>query len=156
MLENALVDYSGTLLFVSHDRYFINRIADKVLEMKADGTIEYLGDYDYYIQKKQEQAELAELEKPEDPISNRPVSDKTAYQEDKELKKKERQRQRRITEIEAKIEELDTRISDLNTQLCDPEIYQDHEKSLEIQTTLTSTEEEMEALMEEWTALQDE
>lgn len=157
VLENALVDYSGTLLFVSHDRYFINRIADKVLEMKADGTIEYLGDYDYYIQKKQEQAELAELEKPADSISNnRPVSDKTTYQEDKELKKKERQRQRRIAEIETTIEELDTRISDLNTQLCDPEIYQDHEKSLEIQTTLTATEEELEALMEEWTSLQDE
>ncbi|WP_148631246.1 ABC-F family ATP-binding cassette domain-containing protein [Bacillus sp. E214] len=157
VLENALVDYSGTLLFVSHDRYFINRIADKVLEMKADGTNEYLGDYDYYIQKKQEQAELAELEKPADSISNnRPVSDKTTYQEDKELKKKERQRQRRIAEIETTIEELDTRISDLNTQLCDPEIYQDHEKSLEIQTTLTATEEELEALMEEWTSLQDE
>lgn len=157
VLENALVDYSGTLLFVSHDRYFINRIADKVLEMKADGTIEYLGDYDYYIQKKQEQAELAELEKPTDSISNnRPVSDKATYQEDKELKKKERQRQRRIAEIETTIEELDTRISDLNTQLCDPEIYQDHEKSLEIQTTLTATEEELEALMEEWTSLQDE
>lgn len=157
VLENALVDYSGTLLFVSHDRYFINRIADKVLEMKADGTIEYLGDYDYYIQKKQEQAELAELEKPKDSISNnRPVSDKTTYQEDKELKKKERQRQRRIAEIETTIEELDIRISDLNTQLCDPEIYQDHEKSLEIQTTLTATEEKLEALMEEWTSLQDE
>ncbi len=157
VLENALVDYSGTLLFVSHDRYFINRIADKVLEMKADGTIEYLGDYDYYIQKKQEQAELAELEKPKYSISNnRPVSDKTTYQEDKELKKKERQRQRRIAEIETTIEELDTRISDLNTQLCDPEIYQDHEKSLEIQTTLTATEEKLEALMEEWTSLQDE
>ena len=157
VLENALIDYPGTLLFVSHDRYFINRIADKVLEMNTDGAVEYLGDYDYYIQKKHEQMELAELEKQADSTaSNRPASDKTTYQEDKEFKKKERQRQRRIAEIEATIEELDHRITDLNTQLCDPEIYQDHEKSLEIQTVLTATEEELESLMEEWTSLQDE
>lgn len=156
VLENALIDYPGTLLFVSHDRYFINRIADKVLEMNADGTVEYLGDYDYYIHKKEEQAELAELEKQTETASNRSGSDKTTYQEDKELKKKERQRQRRITEIEAIIEELDTRISDINTQLCEPEIYQDHEKSMELQTNLTVAEEELETLMEEWTSLQDE
>lgn len=61
VLENALIDYPGTLLFVSHDRYFINRIATKVVELSGTGSFEYLGDYDYYLEKKQELEELAEM-----------------------------------------------------------------------------------------------
>lgn len=61
VLENALIDYDGTLLFVSHDRYFINRIATKVIELSENGSKVYLGDYDYYLEKKQEEAEIAEL-----------------------------------------------------------------------------------------------
>lgn len=61
VLENALIDYPGTLLFVSHDRYFINRIATKVVELSGTGSFEYLGDYDYYIEKKQELLELAQM-----------------------------------------------------------------------------------------------
>ena len=62
VLENALIDYPGTILFVSHDRYFINRIATKVIELSKDGNEEFLGDYDYYLEKKQEQAEIQALE----------------------------------------------------------------------------------------------
>ena len=61
VLENALIDYPGTILFVSHDRYFINRIATKVLELNRHGSAEFLGDYDYYLEKKLEQEELAAL-----------------------------------------------------------------------------------------------
>lgn len=61
VLENALIDYDGTLLFVSHDRYFINRIATKVIELSENGSKMYLGDYDYYLEKKQEEEEIAEL-----------------------------------------------------------------------------------------------
>ena len=62
VLENALIDYPGTILFVSHDRYFINRVVTKVLELSRDGVTEYLGDYDYYVEKKLEQEELKALE----------------------------------------------------------------------------------------------
>lgn len=156
VLENALVEYPGTLLFVSHDRYFINRIADKVLEMNPDGTVEYLGDYDYYIEKKQELEELAALEKKAETPTKNSSAKTTSYQEDKEQKKKQRQKQRRLEELEAAIEKLDEAIAHYNDELCKPEIYQDHEKSLEIQTALTATENEMEELMEEWTILQEE
>ena len=61
ILENALIDYPGTILFVSHDRYFINRIASKVIELNVEGVTEYLGDYDYYVEKKLEQEELKAL-----------------------------------------------------------------------------------------------
>ncbi len=155
VLENALVDYPGTLLFVSHDRYFINRIADKVIEMGPDGTSEYLGDYDYYIQKKQELAELAELEHKATLQANQQTVEKSSYQEDKELKKQNRKRQRRIEELESSIEMLEETIAGYNEQLCDPEIYQDHEKTLEIQEQLTTAESALEELMEEWTILQD-
>ncbi|WP_455660814.1 ABC-F family ATP-binding cassette domain-containing protein [Pradoshia sp.] len=155
VLENALVDYPGTLLFVSHDRYFINRIADKVIEMGPDGTSEYLGDYDYYIQKKQELADLAELEHKTTLQANQQTVEKSSYQEDKELKKQNRKRQRRIEELESSIETLEETISGYNEQLCDPEIYQNHEKTLKIQEQLTTAETALEELMEEWTILQD-
>jgi len=155
VLENALIDYPGTLLFVSHDRYFINRIADKVIEMGPEGTIEYLGDYDYYVQKKQEQAELAELENKPAVPANQQTVEKSSYQEDKEMKKQNRKRQRRIEELESAIETLEEEIADLNEQLCDPDVYQDHQRTLEIQEKLTATETKMEELMEEWTILQD-
>ena len=155
VLENALVDYPGTLLFVSHDRYFINRIADKVIEMRPEGTVEYLGDYDYYVQKKQELAELAELESKPSMQSNQQSPEKSSYQEDKELKKQNRKRQRRIEELEGAIETVEAKIADYNEQLCDPKVYQDHEKTLKIQGQLTAAESTLEELMEEWTILQD-
>ena len=69
VLENALIDYDGTLLFVSHDRYFINRIATKVVELSENGSKVYLGDYDYYLEKKQEEEEIAELLAQDEPES---------------------------------------------------------------------------------------
>ena len=105
ILENALLDYPGTILFVSHDRYFINRIASKVVEMDKDGATEYLGDYDYFVEKKLEQAELKALAENTQSSVNSVKQEKNSYQQDKEAKKLERQRLRRIEEIEGKIEE---------------------------------------------------
>lgn len=82
VLENALVDYPGTILFVSHDRYFINRIATKVIELSTEGTKEFLGDYDYYVNKKTEMAELAQLQQPES--KNTQVDSKHSYEQEKE------------------------------------------------------------------------
>lgn len=156
ILENALVDYPGTILFVSHDRYFINRIASKVVELSKDGSTEYLGDYDYYVEKKLEQEELKELDE-QKKESNQPVKqEKTSYQQDKEAKKLERQRLRRIEEIEGKIEELEQRIEENEQLLCDPEIFQDHERSLEIHEEVEKLKQELEQLMDEWTLLADE
>lgn len=87
VLENALIDYPGTILFVSHDRYFINRIVTKVIELGKNGAVEYLGDYDYYVEKKLEQVELKALEntpKVGTTLAGTPV--KNTYQQDKETK----------------------------------------------------------------------
>ncbi|USK60167.1 ABC-F family ATP-binding cassette domain-containing protein [Peribacillus asahii] len=154
VLENALIDYPGTLLFVSHDRYFINRIATKVIELSKDGSIEFLGDYDYYVQKKQEQAEHEALEQ-QQTQSKQPeqVTDKNSYIIDKEAKKAERQRKRRIEEIEGEIEKLEAEIEECNQLLCDSEIFQNHEKVIEIQTKLEQAQAALDLLLEEWAEL---
>ncbi|SDN50722.1 ABC-F family ATP-binding cassette domain-containing protein [Bacillus sp. OK048] len=155
VLENALVDYPGTILFVSHDRYFINRIATKVLELSTNGSVEYLGDYDYYLEKKLEQEELKALENAS--LNNKQtqldVQERSSYQQDKESKKLERQRKRKIEEIEIRIEELETLIQDYEEKLCEPEIFQDHEKVLEINIKNEKAKTELEQLMEEWAEL---
>jgi ATP-binding cassette subfamily F protein 3 len=155
VLENALIDYPGTLLFVSHDRYFINRIATKVIELSKDGAEEFLGDYDYFVQKKQERFELRELEAAQKSTETQNLPEKSGYQIDKEAKKAERQRLRRIEEIEKAMEKLETEISELNTLLCDPDIFQDHEKVTEINRKLEQANKELEAYLEEWAELEE-
>jgi ATP-binding cassette subfamily F protein 3 len=154
VLENALIDYPGTILFVSHDRYFINRIATKVIELSNEGSTEFLGDYDYYVEKKTEIEELEQLEK----LSTKAVAisdpqDKTTYQQDKESKKQERQRKRKLEELELKIEELEEMIGEYEQQLCDPEIFQDHEKVLAITEKNELAKSELEKLMDDWAEL---
>ena len=156
ILENALLDYPGTILFVSHDRYFINRIASKVVELNKDGATEYLGDYDYFVEKKLEQEELKALAENNQANVNSAKQEKSSYQQDKEAKKLERQRLRRIEKIEEEIENLEQSIEKNDQLLCEPEIFQDHEKSLEILQENEQMKLDLEKLMEEWTLLADE
>ncbi|MFY4777368.1 ATP-binding cassette domain-containing protein [Metabacillus sp. RGM 3146] len=155
VLENALIDYPGTILFVSHDRYFINRLATKVLELSKEAITEYLGDYDYYVSKKQEQLELEQIENKEEKKTPKPEEDdkKLSYQQDKELKKLERQRQRRIQEIEKEIAELEQHIEENDEKLADPEIYQNHKMVQEISASTDESRNNLEVLMEEWEML---
>ena len=155
VLENALIDYPGTILFVSHDRYFINRIATKVIELSKDGNEEFLGDYDYYLAKKQEQAEIQALEQQDQAKTLDAAVEKTNYKIDKEAKKAERQRKRRIEEIEAAMELIEIEISEYNDLLCDPNVFQDHEKVMEVQTKLDMAQESLDQLLEEWTELEE-
>ena len=155
VLENALIDYPGTILFVSHDRYFINRIATKVLELSRHGSIEYLGDYDYYVEKKLEQEELAALALADfqKGSAQSETFEKNTYQQDKESKKQERQRKRKLEEVEQRIEELEEQIQEFEQKLCDPDIFQNHEKVLEINFKNEKAKAELEQLMEAWAEL---
>ncbi|NHC42116.1 ABC-F family ATP-binding cassette domain-containing protein [Bacillus sp. MM2020_1] len=155
VLENALIDYPGTILFVSHDRYFINRIATKVLELSRQGSTEFLGDYDYYLEKKLEQEELAALALAAavKKSAQTEAAEKNSYQQDKESKKQERQRKRKLEEMEQRIEELEEQIQEFEQQLCEPEIFQNHEKVMEINLNSEKAKSELEQLMEEWAEL---
>ncbi len=161
VLENALIDYPGTLLFVSHDRYFINRIATKVVELSNDGSFEYLGDYDYYVEKKQELIELAEMKAAAQAASlkqtGNPVATKSSTSMiNKDAKKRERQVRRQIEEIEGKMTNLQTSITTLEEQLCDPVIFSDHEKALVLQTELDIAKEQHDELEMDWLMLNEQ
>lgn len=152
VLENALIDYPGTILFVSHDRYFINRIATKVYELTKDGLTEYLGDYDYYITKKAEMLELERLAL-EEKQSQKSSTDKQTHEQEKEAKKLERQRKRRIEEIETEIAQLEEAIANIEQQLCEPSVYEDFQKAQQLTKENEEMKEKLETLLAEWEAL---
>lgn len=155
VLENALLDYPGTILFVSHDRYFMNRISTKVIELTRDGATEYLGNYDYYMEKKLELEELKALEAEESQTTAHSSAPPSTSQIDKEAKKLERQLLRQAEETEAEMEQLDLRIAEIEEQLCLPEVFQDHERVLPLQTQLEELKEAHEEKMTFWLELQE-
>lgn len=155
VLENALIDYDGTLVFVSHDRYFINRIATSILELSADGSKLYIGDYDYYIEKKQEEAELLALlaeEKMEQLTDEVAPPVKSTYHASKEKAKLERKLSREITSLEEKLEEIESKIEEIETQLTLPEVFGDHEKVQEYNDDLLTLQDQQDVCMQEWEA----
>ncbi|WP_283153171.1 ABC-F family ATP-binding cassette domain-containing protein [Guptibacillus hwajinpoensis] len=155
ILEEALIQFPGTILFVSHDRYFINRIATRVIELSTDGVTPYLGDYDYYVEKKQELAELAALEQPKNNVTQDAPSAKSTFQQDKETKRQERQMQRRIEEIEKEVDKAEVRIAEIEEELCIPEVFENHEKVMKLNEEMDHLRHQTETLMEEWEQLQE-
>ncbi|MDF2065519.1 ABC-F family ATP-binding cassette domain-containing protein [Bacillus sp. Cr_A10] len=154
VLENALLDFPGTILFVSHDRYFINRIATKVVELSNDHAALFLGDYDYYLEKKLELEELA-LESA-GAIEKAVVVKASTSTIDKEAKKKERQLRRQLEELESQIPLVDTEIASIEEKLCDPAIFQDHEAVQQLQKELDEWKEKQDNLSNEWLELQEQ
>ncbi|KKE78958.1 ABC transporter ATP-binding protein [Bacilli bacterium] len=155
VLEAALTDFPGTIIFVSHDRYFINKITDQVAEMNRDGISVYLGDYDYYLEKKAEEAEHKRLEQEKQPIQNT-EDKKRNFKLDKQQQSLLRKKQRRITELEELIDSLELKISEIEEKMAEPEIFQDHEKSFELNEKIIALKNKAEEYMEEWTTLQEE
>jgi len=153
VLENALIDFDGTLLFVSHDRYFINRIATTVVELSENGSTLYLGDYDYYLEKKAEQEELrllAEAETVKKSTIELAPTVKAHRETNKAEQKMLRQLTRRIESIESEMEVLETAITNYETQLIDPEIFGDHLRVQELNEEMTVAQETLDNLVNEW------
>lgn len=147
VLENALIDFDGTLLFVSHDRYFINRVADKVLEISAEGSKLYLGDYDYYLEKKAEEAEIAALLAAEsDAISEQAAP--SSYQASKDDQKWRRKLTRKIAALDEQLQAFDVSITELHEQMV--ESAEDFVKLGELQKTLDAMMAEKETVEELW------
>ena len=149
VLENALIDFDGTLLFVSHDRYFINRVATHVLELSENGSTLYLGDYDYYVEKK---AEVEASQTEEAPTSNQtkeasPVND---YQAQKESQKEARKLMRQIESLETEIETLESQSQAISEQMLETN---DAEKLMELQAELDKISHRQEEAMLEWEEL---
>lgn len=170
ILESAIINYEGTVLYVSHDRYFINQTASKIIEMAKDGTTEYLGDYDYYVEKKKELEEarakrLAALASNSSSSTSAAVSvaqtstgsnAKLDRQKQKEEQARVRRIQNQMSKLEDAISEVEERMATIDEQLCLEEVYSDFEKSkdlLEEKETLTN---QVATYYEEWETLSEE
>lgn len=149
VLENALIDFDGTLLFVSHDRYFINRLATKVLEITENGSTLYLGDYDYYLEKKAELEELACLAAGED-VEETVEASATDYQLQKANQKERRRLARRYEEIEARLETIEERIGAIQE---DMHACNDTIQLMTWQEEWDQLDQEQQLLMEEWESI---
>lgn len=143
-LESSFDSYDGTLLIVSHDRFFINRLATRIVELKDDGCVSYAGNYDSYFE--QAAAKKEQPKKSEKPKEN-------SYRKQKEKESEIRRTKGKITRLEAAIDELDEEAEGLNEKIGSPEISADYEKILELTNKLHETNEKQEELMLEWQEL---
>ena len=153
VLENALIDFDGTLLFVSHDRYFINRVATQVLELSEEGSTLYLGDYDYYLEKKAELEALAAAQAEAEPASSTEEVTGNDYHLQKQNQKELRKITRRIEQLEAEMEELDQKIQDITETM---HSTNDAEDLVQLQSELDQLTIQQEAVMEEWSELSEQ
>jgi len=176
VLETALMDYEGTLLFISHDRYFLNKMAERILEMTPDGVTAYLGNYDDYIEKKAELAEMnaqrvnqqqsgsgsgasagsgaSKAAKAADAAS--PEEERRDdYAANKQAKRDERSRQRRIEALEAEIARLEGELAELEATLADPAVYNDYVLLGEKTALMEGKKAELDHCYAEWEPLMD-
>lgn len=153
VLENALIDFDGTLLFVSHDRYFINRVATQVLELSEEGSTLYLGDYDYYLEKKAELEALAVAQAEAEPASSTEVVTGNDYHLQKQNQKELRKITRRIEQLEAEMEELDQKIQAITETM---HSTNDAADLVQLQSDLDQLTVKQEAVMEEWAELSEQ
>ena len=152
VLENALIDFDGTLLFVSHDRYFINRVATHVLELSENGSTLYLGDYDYYVDKKSEM-EINQTEEASTNNQAKEVNPVNDYQAQKESQKEVRKLMRQIENLETEIEELESQSQAISEQMLETN---DADKLMELQAELDKISHRQEEAMLEWEELSEQ
>ncbi|RIL51523.1 ABC transporter ATP-binding protein [Mammaliicoccus fleurettii] len=149
MLEQALQNYEGTLLFVSHDRYFINELANKVFHITYEGNELFQGDYQYYLEKLEQRDAINSYEQ-NDSSSTQTTKDDNFYTNQKQHKKEKRKLERQLEEIENNISTYEEQITNYEHQLTLPEIFNDIEKSNEINNLRIETERLLEENMEKW------
>ncbi|MEF3304512.1 ABC-F family ATP-binding cassette domain-containing protein [Paenibacillus sp. GYB003] len=176
VLEAALLDYEGTLLFISHDRYFLNKMADRMLELHAGGIDDYLGNYDDYVEKKRELAAF-EAERSAEAATGKSAAAKASgaasagaavrdgaiaadtaagprdYEAEKQLKREERGRQRKIEQLEQAIEAAEGEIAALEADLLNPDVYNDYVAVQKVNADLESKKAELDRLYADWERL---
>lgn len=150
ILEKALKDYNGTVISISHDRYFLNNFAFKIWEMSNDEIIEYLGNYDYYLSKKES------LEKP---IENQDMETltqkKNRQKEERKLREEKRKEKQKVKKILDEIHILEEEIHNLELEMADPKVAKNYEVLLELDQEKSKLEEKKEKLYEEWMELEE-
>ncbi|MCD1259551.1 ABC-F family ATP-binding cassette domain-containing protein [Paenibacillus athensensis] len=163
VLESALIDYEGTLLFISHDRYFLNKMAESMLELAPGGITAYLGNYDDFVEKKAELAEI-EAQRLARAAEKKPAAAGAAsggavpvgtlgYEADKAAKREERSRQRKLEQLEADIARLEGDVATLEAELADPAVFNDYVLVQTKSEALELKRSELQTIYEEWETL---
>lgn len=147
VLEDAINDYEGTLFVISHDRYFLNRVTNKILELTEEGIKEYLGNYDYYLEKKNEII----IEEEEDFKTKTQI--KLERKREREILEAERKRKREITELENIIEKKEMDIQNLDKLLCDHELYDNPDKIVKLSKERENLQSDLDLLYNKWIKL---
>ena len=150
-LEKTLLDYSGTMLIVSHDRYFINKIADRILLLTNDGVKEYLGNYDYYLERSTAEKQGAVQTESKKDKKEKPQND---YFLQKQKQSEERKRQTKLKKAESEIERLDEEIAKTQELLSSEEVAADYEKLMELSKLLEDLQKQQEEQYEIWEELE--
>lgn len=155
VLEKALLNFNGTVLFVSHDRYFINKVATEVIEISPEGSTLYLGNYDYYVEKKQEQEMLAQAAAAkENPASaeqpKQPSAGMQNYKQSKERQKQERKLRRTVDKLENQVGDLEDQKAAIEQQMTDSEVFNDVAKMQDLQKQLEKVTTDLSAAEDEW------
>jgi ATP-binding cassette subfamily F protein 3 len=145
-LEDSLINYEGTVVVVSHDRYFLNKVVDKIYDLSEDGAFEYLGNYDYYVEKK------AELEETDDEVTlNKTKTQINAEKKkERELIRNRQQREKTIRRLEEKILMHENEIHELENELCQPSTYNDSFLIINLNEKLNIRKEELQELYTLW------
>ena len=151
VLEDALNGYTGTIFTISHDRYFLNTVVDKILVLDENGITEYLGNYDYYMAKKKESEEInAHVEEESEKTKTQLKEEKRREREEREKQKKNRNK---IANTEKEIEQIETKIGELDELLCLEEVYSNPERSKEVSQEKSNLEDRLAELYELWEEL---
>lgn len=148
VLEEAILDYEGTLFVISHDRYFLNKVTTKILELTKEGIKEYLGNYDYYIEKKNEV-----LYTEDDDDGKTKTQLKLEKKKEKEILKEEKSKRKEIKDLEQKISEEEINLDNLDSLLCDPLVYETPEKVVELTKKREDIQNQIDYLYNEWILL---
>ena len=156
VFEEALLEFPGTCIIVSHDRYFLNRIPTRILELTETGLVNYLGKYDYYVEKKQELIEYGKkyVESLSQKQESAPDS-ATQRKLQKQQEAEERRLNRKKDELEKEIQRLEEEIAATEESLCNPEIMTDHQRLTELSNRLTELKEKLDVSYEGWLELQE-
>ncbi|HIZ55267.1 MAG TPA: ATP-binding cassette domain-containing protein [Firmicutes bacterium] len=152
LLEEALLEYEGTLIFVSHDRYLLNKVPTRIVEVLSEGIAVYDGNYEYYRRKAQEQAEQIEAQEQEKKAERLLQENKTAYRS-KEQRAEAAKRRQRLREVETLIEQAETEIADMEKKLTDADTFTDYEAARILCEELEAKKNQLSVLMEEWAEL---
>lgn len=150
VLEKALASYDGTLLFVSHDRYFINQLANKIVAVRDGHAKIYEGNYSYYLDEKAKQAQAEAEKAPAAPQLVKTSDSKLSYQEQKKRDSEKRKLQRLVDQAEQQLAELEAKEADIQQQMADPAIAADFSKLGPLQEDLTAVQEELEKVSAQW------